>query len=113
MANYLFIENYTKKGKLGISLDTFNALVEGALERVPDIAQSKDKLKRNQRVYFNKPVQTNIIRGILHIAIYIDAKKGTDLVKIDKAIREEIENTLLVSTEQVPFDIQVKVVSLF
>lgn len=113
MSEYLYIENYSKKGKIGISLSAFDYLVSSALNNIPGINESKKQLKKNQKIKLNRPIQTSISRGILHIAVYIDAEKGSDLQKVTKRIHEEIETKILTVTEQVPFDVQVKVVSLF
>ena len=44
--------------------------------------------------------------------IAIDVSKEADLRSTIREIEEEVEHTLLVATETIPFDIQVKVESL-
>ena len=40
MADYIYIDNYAKKGKIGISLNIFDSLVTNALSNVEGIALS-------------------------------------------------------------------------
>ena len=112
MADYVYIDNYAKKGKIGISLSVFDALVTDALARVPNISMSSAHMKRNQNVRLNRPVQTKISRDIVHVWVAVDVAKGTNLQEVTRTIQEEITNSFLVATEQVPFDVQVKVVSI-
>ena len=112
MADYVYIDNYAKKGKIGISLSVFDALVTDALSRVPNVSMSSAHMKRNQNVRLNRPVQTKIARDIVHVWVAIDVVKGTNLQDVTRTIQEEITNSFLVATEQVPFDVQVKVVSI-
>lgn len=112
MADYVYIDNQAKKGKIGISLTVFDALVTNALANVQGISMSSAHMKRNQNVRLNRPVQTKIQRDIVHVWVAIDVVKGTNLQSVTRTIQEEITNSFLVATEQVPFDVQVKVVSI-
>ena len=112
MADYIYIDNYSKKGKIGISLNVFDQLVTNALTNVKGISLSNAHMKRNQKIRLNRPVQTTIIRGIVHVWVAVDVAKGTNLQEVTKAIQDEIANVFLISTEQVPFDVQVKVISI-
>ena len=42
----------------------------------------------------------------------VDISKGTNLQEVTSAIQEEITNAFLIATEQIPFDVQVKVISI-
>ena len=112
MAEYVYIDNYAKKGKIGISLNVFDELVTNALSNVAGISMSSAHMKRNQNVRLNRPVQTTIRRGIVHVWVAVDVTKGTDLQVVTRNIQDEIASALLMATEQVPFDVQVKVVSI-
>ena len=87
-------------------------MVYSALANVPGIALSSAHMKKNQKIRLNRPVQTTIIRGIVHVWVAVDVTKGTNLQEVTKAIQDEIANVFLISTEQVPFDVQVKVISI-
>ena len=112
MADYIYIDNYAKKGKIGISLNVFDALVASALTNVKGISLSNAHMKKNQNIRLNRPVQTTIRRGIVHAWVAIDVIKGTNIQDVTRAIQDEIANAFLIATEQVPFDVQVKVISI-
>ena len=112
MADYVYIDNYSNKGKVAISLNVFDALVTNALASVKGISMSSAHMKRNQKIRLNRPVQTTIRRGIVHVWVAVDVTKGTNLQEVTSAIQEEITNAFLIATEQIPFDVQVKVISI-
>lgn len=112
MADYVYIENYSKKGKIGISTTVFDALVTNALANVSGISKSSAHMKKNQKIRLNRPVQTTIRRGIVHVWVAVDVAKGTNLQDVTRNIQDEITNAFLMATEQVPFDVQVKVISI-
>lgn len=112
MADYVYIENYSKKGKIAISLNVFDALVTNALSNVSGISMSSAHMKKNQKIRLNRPVQTTIRRGIVHVWVAVDVAKGTNLQDVTRDIQDEITNAFLMATEQVPFDVQVKVISI-
>ena len=112
MADYVYIDNYSNKGKIAISLNVFDTLVTNALNNVPGISMSSAHMKRNQKIRLNRPVQTTIRRGIVHVWVAVDVIKGTNLQEVTHNIQDEITNAFLMATEQVPFDVQVKVISI-
>ena len=112
MADYVYIDNYSNKGKIAISLNVFDALVTNALNNVSGISMSSAHMKRNQKIRLNRPVQTTIRHGIVHVWVAVDVTKGTNLQDVTRNIQEEITNAFLMTTEQVPFDVAVKVISI-
>ena len=112
MAEYVFLDNYSKKGKLGISYHVFDQLVTSALMNIQGIAKSQKHLKKNQKVRLNRPVQTYIVNDIVHVWIYVDLAKGSNIQKIVTDIQKEVYDSLVMITEQVPVNIQVKVESI-
>ncbi len=113
MAKYLFIQNYSNKGKVGISLNAIDSLVLSALTRVKGIDVSLNETKKHKKIKLHKPVASSVVRGILHISLLIDVAKDMNIQNICKSINEEVTNCLLSQTEQIPFDVQVKVMSLY
>ena len=109
MASYVYLDDYSKRGKLGISYRVFDQLVTESLMHVKGIAKSQKFLKKNQFIPLNRPVQTYIVRDIVHIWIYIDVTKGTDIQKVVEEIQTSVYNSLMIITEQVPINVQVKV----
>ena len=112
MADYVYIDNFANKGKIAISLNVFDALVTNALSNISGISMSSAHMKRNQNIRLNRPVQTTIRHGIVHVWVAVDVAKGTNLQEVTHNIQEEITNAFLMATEQVPFDVQVKVISI-
>ena len=112
MAEYVYLDNFSKKGKLGISYHVFDQLVTMSLMNINGIAKSQKHLTKNQKVRLNRPVQTYIKRDIVHVWIYIDVVNNTSIQSVVSSIQEEVYNSLLLITEQVPVNIQVKVESI-
>ena len=112
MADYVYLDDYSKKGELGISYRVFDQLVTSALLNVKGITKSQKQIKKNQFIRLNRPVQTYIRRDIVHILIYIDVAKGRDIHEVVEDIQREVHNSLLLTTEQVPVNIEVKVESI-
>ena len=109
MAEYIYIDDMSNRGTLAINYRVFDSLVNEALSRVKGIAKSSKLLKKNQRFRLNRPVRTSIHRGIVHVLVTVDVNKGTDIQKVISEIQEEVNNTLLLTAETVPFDVQVRV----
>lgn len=112
MARYVYLDDYSKKGKLGISYHVFDQIVTSALTNVDGISKSQKLIKRNQFIRLNRPVQTYIVNDIVHVWIYIDLAKGKNIQEVTTSIQNEVYNSLVLITEQVPVNIQVKVESI-
>ena len=109
MAEYIYIDDMSNRGTLAINYRVFDSLVNEAISRVKGIAKSSKLLKKNQKFRLNRPVRTSIHRGIVHVLVTVDVNKGTDIQKVISEIQEEVNNTLLLTAETVPFDVQVRV----
>ena len=112
MAEYVYLDNYSKKGKLGISYHVFDQLVTSSLMNVKGIAKSQKHLKKNQKFRLNRPVQTHIRHDIVHVSVFVDVTSDTSIQAVVSSIQEEVYNSLLMITEQVPVNVQVKVESI-
>ena len=112
MANYVYLDNYSKKGKLGISYRVFDELVTSSLLNVKGITKSQKQMKKNQFIRLNRPVQTYINKDVVHVIIFVDLAKGKDIQETVSLIQEEVYNSLMMVTEQVPINIQVNVESI-
>lgn len=112
MARYVYINNFEQKGKLAISRAVFDSLVANALTYVNGISKSAKRMAKDQKVRLNRPVISSIVHGIVHIWVAIDVRKEANLREVLADIRNEIESSLLIATETIPFDVQIKVESL-
>ena len=109
MAGYVYFDVTGKTGKRAISSHVFDQLVTIALTNLKDVSMSSKQMKRNQKIRLNRPVQTTIRHGIVHIWVGVDIKKNMQVHETCTLIQEEIARVLMMSAEQVPFDVQVKV----
>ena len=112
MADYVYLEKNSTIGKLGIHRHVFDQLVTSSLMKVKGVAKSQKLMKRNQFIILNRPVQTYVVNDIVHIYIYVDVAKGNPIQTVVRQIQDEVYNSLLMITEQVPVNIQVKVESI-
>ncbi len=112
MANYVYLDDYSKKGKLGISYRVFDQIVTSTLMNIKGISKSQKKMKGFQFMRLNKPVQTYILRDIVYILIFVDVAKGKNIQDVITEIQKEVYNSLLLITEQVPVNVQVRVESI-
>lgn len=109
MADYIYIDNLSKKGTIAMSSLVFEKIVSDAIKSAPDVEESSARLKRNQRYSLNRPVRTTIKDGVVHIWVAIDIKKDTDEKKTIAFLEKEIHAAMNTATEQVPYDIEIKV----
>ncbi len=111
MAEYIYINSYSNKGKLAISRNVFDEVVSIALTRLK-VAKSSKRMKKSQLFRLNRPVQTTIKHGIVHVWVAVDIPKKMNIQEISSKIQQEIVDLFLAMTDQIPFDVQVKVETL-
>lgn len=109
MADYVFIDNLTNKGKIGISYLAFENLVNEAILNVPGIAKSSRQLKKDQRFRLNRPIKITIRNGVVHVWLAIEINSNVDKDEVKQLLEKEIHLALNEATEQVPFDIEIKI----
>lgn len=112
MAEYVYINNYTKDGELGISAYVFEQLVNDVITSIPSISQSQKMMRKNQSIRLNRPVRAQIKKGIVHVSVFVDIKKDLIPAEVSLSIQKEISDRLMTITEQVPFNIHVSVESI-
>ena len=108
MADYVFIDNLTNKGKIGISYLAFENLVNDAILNVPGIAKSSRQLKKDQRFRLNRPIKITIRNGVVHVWLAIEINSNVDKDEVKQLLEKEIHLALNEATEQVPFDVEIK-----
>lgn len=108
MADYVFIDNLTNTGKIGISYMALESLVSDVISEMPGISKSS---KYSETKFFRlfRPVQVDIRNGVVHVWVAIEIDEKVDEPKIVKLLEEEIHNALYTATEQVPHEIEIKV----
>ena len=112
MAQYIYIDNLSNSGKMAISVHVFDNLVASTIKKMESVSVSNKQMKKNQKIRLNRPVQTSIKKGIVHVKVSVDIKKGMKVVDASRMLQDEITSVLLASAETIPFDVQVKVDSI-
>ncbi len=108
MAEFVYINSYNQKGKLAISQNVFDQLVLVALHNV-GISTTTKKVSKNLLTRLNRPVCTTIKKGIIHVWMAVDVEKEADIQGVSKQICDEITRIFKTYTDQVPFDVNVKI----
>ena len=112
MADYSYINNYTKNGSLAISRRVFETIAVIATNKINGAEVSKANKKSKDFNLYN-PISVNIEKdGKVNIKIEVSLKKGTDVHKICMQIQERIAQHMELMCEIVPFNIITKVVSI-
>ncbi len=110
MAEFVYINNYTQRGKLAISQNVFDELVLVALHNL-GISTSKT-VSKTKHLRLNRPVCTTIKKGIIHVWMAVDVEKSANIQDVSKEICDEITRIFMTYTDQVPFDVNVKIENL-
>lgn len=112
MADYINIKNYSNNGVIGISRRVFEAIVTDAVNRVSGVKITKGKTKKLP-FDLSHPIKITFRSdGSVDIKISISVEKGANVNDVCVAIQEEVARSITAYTESVPFDIELKVVSI-
>lgn len=111
MAEYSFINNYTKNGSLAIHRSVFETIAIKATNYIKGASVSEKQAKGNAKSY--NPISVTIDKGgKVNIVVEVALKRGTNVNKICMEIQERIAQNLMLLCEIVPFNIITKVVSI-
>jgi uncharacterized alkaline shock family protein YloU len=106
MAEYVYIQNYTRNGNMGISHFVFDQIagiatnqVQGAILLDPVSATFK----------LHKPISCSIRNGLVNVKIHVILVKGAPVDEVCLAIQDNVSNALAMMTEMIPFKIDVVV----
>jgi len=111
MENYIYINDYSKNGKIALSLNIFRSLVDDALNNIEGISRNKKIQRKGQEALLPYPFDVSIRNSIVHILIRIDIYKGNNIQTVTSRIQNEINKVFVDCVEQIPFNVQVKVES--
>lgn len=112
MAEYSFINNYTKNGSLAIHRGVFETIAIKATNKIEGASVSKGNNKGHKFQLYN-PISITIDKGgKVNIKVEVSLSKGTDVHKVCMEIQERIAQNLMLLCEIVPFNIVTKVVSI-
>lgn len=108
---YVFIQNYAKRGQLAISTHVFDEIISVAMSRVKGAKLNK---KANDKFLFllHKPVHCEIKNGFITADLQVIVSSTANVNDICVKIQEEVSDALTSMTEFIPFSINVKVVGI-
>ncbi len=110
MAQYVYIDNYSNIGDMGISNHVFYQIAETATNKVKGAMVSH----QNKSLLFllQNPIQITISKGLVTVKVSVNIAKAANINKICLSIQEEVATALSMMTELVPFRIDIKVANI-
>ena len=109
MAEYVYIDNYAKRGNLAISTSVFDQIVSIVVDKMTGV---KLKAKGKTLFFLRQPSHTEIKNGRINTDIEVFLSKDSNVNDVCLKIQEEIAYALTSMTEFIPFSINVKVVGI-
>ena len=109
MAEYVYIQNYTRNGAMGISHVVFDQIAASATNQVNGAT-----VKENPNDFFrlHKPITCSIRNGLVDVKIQVNISAGVNVNEVCLRIQEEVASALRMMTELVPFKIIVEVANI-
>ncbi|MGI6644293.1 MAG: hypothetical protein ACOX28_00785 [Bacilli bacterium] len=104
MAEFVYIQNYTRNGNMGISHLVFNQIAAIATNEIKGanvLQKEKDPFK------LHKPITCDIRNGLVTVKIYVTLSKKSDEERLVVEIKENVAQALAMLTEMIPFKIDV------
>lgn len=109
MSQYVYIDNYTRLGSMGIANHVFYQIAETATNKV----QGADIIKNTGLVLlFPKPIQIRISKGLVDVTVAVKISKEANVNQVCLQIQEEIATSITSMTEFIPFKVNVKVTNI-
>lgn len=119
MADYVYLENYSKNGKMGFSHIVFDQIAAIATSKVTGASLEKknddDKNKKTKNVKafkLHRPVTCDIRNGIVSVKIDVIVNAQHNVNQVLIKIQEDVANAILSMTEIIPFTVNVKCVGI-
>lgn len=109
MAEFVYIQNYAKRGNLAISTNVFDEIISIAINKIKGV-----KLKSSDKFIFSlrKPTHFEIKNGRINTDIEVILSQNCNVNEVCLKIQEEVAYALTSMTEFIPFSINVKVVGI-
>lgn len=109
MAEFVYIQNYAKRGNLAISTSVFDEIIAIAINKIKGV-----KLKSADKFVFSlrKPIHCEQKNGRINTDIEVILSQNCNVNEVCLTIQEEVAYALTSMTEIVPFSINVKVVGI-
>ena len=109
MAEFVYIQNYAKRGNLAISTNVFDEIISITINKIKGV-----KLKSSDKFIFSlrKPTHCEIKNGRINTDIEVILSQNCNVNEVCLKIQEEVAYALTSMTEFIPFSINVKVVGI-
>lgn len=112
MAEFVYIQDYSKAGKLGINRKCFEKICSVVTNKISGVSTKEEKKNQNPLFTFDKPVHCDIINNKVIIQIQVIVRQGVNVDEVCTLIQQEVADTLTTMVETVPFSIKIKVVGI-
>lgn len=109
MADYVYIQNYARRGNLAISNSVFDEIISIAIENMKGV---KIKKQLKSLFFLQKPVHCEIKKGRILADINVIISSEFNVNDVCVRIQQEVADAITCMTEFVPFQINVKVVGI-
>ena len=110
MAEYVYIQNYTRRGNLAISSSVFDQIVSIAVEKVKGAKLKKTGKK--SLFTLHKPIHCEIKDGKVNTDVNVIISSEYNVNEVCLKIQEEVAYAITSMTEFIPFCVNVKVVGI-
>ena len=111
MAEYVYIQDYSKRGKLGISKKCIEEIISISTNKILGVETANSQNKKFAFSFY-KPISCEIVNGKVQINVQVKIKQGHNIETICTNIQEQIAEDITSMSELVPFSIKIKVVSI-
>ncbi len=110
MSEYVYIQNYARRGTLAISNNVFDQIISIAIEKIKGVRLKKNNEKFS--FFLHKPIHCEIKDGGVSVDVNVVISKDVNVNDVCLAIQEEIAYAISSTTEFVPFAVNVKVIGI-
>lgn len=107
MADYYKIKNLSKSGDIALSRKVFEQIASDAANRVNGASVSK-----KEKFKLSPVVVSFHSNGKVEVALSISLSKEANVNETCKKIQEEVASSLMAYCESIPYEIEIKVVSI-
>lgn len=109
MGEYVYIQNYARRGNLAISSSVFDQIVTIAIENIKGV-----RIKKQDQFLFSlhKPVHCEIKDGRIYADINVIISSEFNVNDVCVKIQEQVSDAITCMTEFVPFQVNIKVVGI-
>lgn len=110
MAEYVYIQNYARRGTLAISNSVFDQICMIAIEKIKGVKVKKSSKK--VPFWLHKPIHCEIKEGGVIADLNVIISQEASVNDICVSIQEEVAYAISSMTEFIPFSVNVKVVGI-